>query len=135
MASCCKPVPGDEICGYITLGRGIMIHRCDCRYLLASKSRSPEKILQVSWTNQVNKSYLIDLIIMAYDRKGLLSDVTALLSHEKISVTSLNTKVSQKKLEVKIDIQVQVNNLEVVSRLITLLEQLNNIIEVKRSRV
>ncbi len=135
MGSCCKPVPGDEICGYVTLGRGIMIHRCDCRYLLASKKRSPEKILQVSWTNQVNKSYLIDLIIMAYDRKGLLSDVTALLSQEKISVTSLNTKVSQKKLEVKIDIQVQVNNLEVVSRVITLLEQLNNIIEVNRSRV
>jgi len=135
MASCCKPVPGDEISGYVTLGRGIMIHRCDCRYLLASQTRSPEKILQVSWTNQVNKSYLIDLVIMAYDRKGLLSDVTALLSQEKISVTSLNTKVSQKKLEVKIDIQVQVINLEVISRLITLIEQLNNIIEVKRSRV
>ena len=134
MAACCKPVPGDEICGYVTLSRGIMIHRCDCRYLLASKNRSPEKILQVTWTSQVNKNYLIDLVIMAYDRKGLLSDVTALLSHEKISVTSLNTKVNQRKLEVKIDIQVQVYNLEVVSRLITLLEQLNNIIGVRRSR-
>lgn len=135
MAACCKPVPGDEICGYVTQGRGIIIHRCDCRYLLASKNRSPDKVLQVTWTNQVNKSYLIDLVIMAYDRKGLLSDVTALLSHEKISVTSLNTKVNQKKLEVKIDIQVEVNNLEVVSRLITLLEQLNNIVDVKRSRL
>ena len=134
MASCCKPVPGDEISGYVTLGRGIMIHRNDCRYLLTSKKRSPEKVLQVSWTNQVNKNYLIDLVIMAYDRKGLLSDVTALLANEKVSVTSLNTKVSQKKLEFKIDIQVQVNNLEVISRLITQIEQLNNVIEAKRSR-
>jgi len=133
MAACCKPIPGDEISGYVTLGRGIMIHRSDCRYLLSSKKKSPEKVLEVSWTNQVNRRYLIDLVISAYDRKGLLSDVTALLSKEKVSVTSLNTKVNQKQLQVKIYIQVEIENLANVSRLINLIEQVSNIISVNRT--
>jgi len=133
MAGCCKPIPGDDISGYVTLNRGIMIHRSDCRYLLASKKKSPEKILAVSWTHQVNQHYLIDLVIKAYDRKGLLSDITSLMANEKVSVTSLNTKVSHKRLEVKIDVQVEMANLSNVSRLINLIEQLPNIISVNRT--
>lgn len=133
MAGCCKPVPGDEISGFVTLNRGIMIHRGDCRYLLASQKKSPEKILSVSWTNHVNQKYLIDLVIRAYDRKGLLGDITSLLASEKVSVTLLNTKVNQKQLEVRIDIQVEIANLTNVSRLINLIEQLANIISVTRT--
>jgi len=133
MAGCCKPIPGDEISGYVTQSRGIMIHRGDCRYLLASKEKSPEKILAVSWTHVVNKHYLIDLVIKAYDRKGLLSDITLLMVNEKVSVTSLNTKVNHKRLEVKIDVQVEMANLSNVSRLINLIEQLPNIISVNRT--
>ncbi len=132
IAGCCKPVPGDEISGYVTLSRGIMIHRSDCRYLLTSQKKSPEKVLEVSWTHQVNKYYLIDLVIKAYDRKGLLSDVTLLMLNEKISVTRLNTVVSQKRLDLKIDIQIEVANLSSVSRVINLLEQLANVISVNR---
>ena len=133
IASCCKPVPGDDISGYVTLNRGIMIHRSDCRYLLSNKKKSPEKVLSVSWANQVNERYLIDLEILAYDRKGLLSDLTALLSKEKVNVTSLNTNVNQKKLQVKIHIQLEIENLANVSRLINLIEQVSNIISVKRT--
>lgn len=133
MAGCCKPIPGDDIAGFVTLGRGIMIHRSDCRYLLSSRDKSPEKILEVSWTQQVNKHYLIDLVIRAYDRKGLLSDITALMSSEKVSVTSLNTKVDHKQLEVRIDVQVEMDNVTNVSRLINLIEQLPNIISVYRT--
>jgi GTP pyrophosphokinase len=132
MAGCCKPIPGDEISGYVTLSRGIMIHRSDCRYLLSSKDKSQEKVLEVSWTTQVNKHYLIDLVIRAYDRKGLLSDITSLMSNEKVSVTSLNTRVNHRQLEVKIDVQVELANLANVSRLINLIEQLPNIIAVVR---
>jgi len=133
MAGCCKPIPGDEISGYVTQSRGIMIHRSDCRYLLASTEKSPEKILAVSWTHEVNKHYLIDLVIKAYDRKGLLGDITSLMANEKVSVTSLNTKVNQKRLEVRIDVQVEMSNLSNVSRLINLVEQLPNIISVNRT--
>lgn len=132
IAGCCKPVPGDQISGFVTLNRGIMIHRSDCRYLLSSKEKSPEKVLEVSWTHQVNKHYLIDLVVNAYDRKGLLSDVTLLMANEKISVTRLHTVVSQKRLDLKIDIQIEVANLSSVSRVINLVEQLPNVISVNR---
>jgi GTP pyrophosphokinase len=133
MAGCCKPVPGDQISGFVTLSRGIMVHRSDCRYLLSSKKKSPNKILAVSWTHEVNKLYLIDLVIKAYDRKGLLSDITLLMTNEKVSVTSLNTLVNQKRLEVKINVQVELANLSNVSRLINLIEQLANVISVNRT--
>lgn len=133
MGACCKPVPGDEISGYVTQSRGIVIHRADCRYLMALKDKSPKKILEVSWTKQVNKNYFIDLLINAYDRKGLLSDITSLMANEKISVTSLNTKVDHTRLDLKIDLQVAVANLSSVSRLINLIEQLPNVISVIRT--
>ncbi len=133
MALCCKPIPGDEISGYVTQNRGIMIHRGDCRYLLGSQEKYPEKILQVSWTRHVNKYYLIDLVIKAYDRKRLLSDITLLMANEKVSVTSLNTNTDDKLLQVQINVQIEMANLSNVSKLITLIEQLPNIISVHRT--
>ncbi len=132
MAGCCKPVPGDNIAGYVTQSRGIMIHRADCRYLLASQVASPEKVLTVEWTDSVNESYLIDLLIKAYDRKGLLGDVTTLMAEEKVSVTSLNTHVNKKRLMVNINIQIEVASLDAISRIITRIEQLSTIVSVQR---
>jgi len=133
MAACCKPVPGDEISGYVTQSRGIVIHRSDCRYLLTNKEKSPQKVLEVSWTQQVNQLYIIDLYVLSYDRKGLLSDITALLNKEKISVTALNTQVNKKELQVKINMQIEISNLSNVSRLINLIEQVSHVISVVRN--
>ncbi|MDQ7050510.1 MAG: hypothetical protein Q9M92_13670 [Enterobacterales bacterium] len=110
-----------------------MVHRSDCRYLLSNKERSPQKVLDVSWTQQVNQLYLIDLCIESYDRKGLLSDITALLNKEKISLTSLNTQVNKKDLQVKIKMQIEISNLSNVSRLINLIEQVSHVIGVVRN--
>lgn len=132
MAGCCKPVPGDDIAGYVTQSRGIMIHRDDCRYLLASQLKSPEKILGVEWSGSVNDKYLIDLLIKAYDRKGLLGDVTTLMADEKVSVTSLNTHINQKRLMVNIHIQIEVPSNDVASRVMSKLEQLATIVSVQR---
>ncbi len=133
MAACCKPVPGDEISGYVTQARGIMIHRSDCRYLLSNREKSPQKVLEVSWTQEVNQLYVIDLTIISYDRKGLLSDITALLNQEKISVTSLNTQVNKKELQVKINLQIEISNLSNISRLIHIIEQVSHVISVSRN--
>jgi len=132
MAGCCKPVPGDEISGYVTQGRGIMIHRSDCRYLLNAQNTSPEKVLQVEWTDAVNEKYLIDLIVKAYDRKGLLADVTTLMGEEKVSVTALNTHVNKQRLMVAINIQIEVPSISVVSRIMSKIEQLPTIVSVQR---
>lgn len=132
IAACCKPVPGDSIAGYVTQSRGIMIHRNDCHYLLNSQSKYPEKILHVSWGGVLNKSYLIDLLIKAYDRKGLLSDLTSLMAEEKISVTALNTHVNKKRLMFSINMQIEVSSLDMVARIISKIEQLNTIVSVQR---
>ncbi|MGX5201708.1 GTP diphosphokinase [Aliikangiella sp. IMCC44632] len=133
MAGCCKPVPGDEISGYVTQSRGIMVHREDCRYLMASRQTSPEKVLNVEWTSSVNDSYLIDLNIKAYDRKGLLSDITLLMSEEKVSVTSLNTHVNKQRLMVVIKIQIEVPSIATVSKIMTKVEQLPTVVSVQRA--
>ena len=132
MAGCCKPVPGDEIAGYVSQGRGIMIHRADCHYLLEAQEKSPEKILTVEWSNALNEKYLIDLLIKAYDRKGLLGDVTTLMAEEKVSVTALNTHVNKKRLMVSIHIQIEVPTVNAVSRIMTKVEQLPTIVSVQR---
>ena len=132
MAGCCKPVPGDEIAGYVTQSRGIMIHRVDCRYLLASQLSAPEKVLGVEWSGSVNDKYLIDLLIKAFDRKGLLGDVTTLMADEKVSVTSLNTHVNKKRLMVSIHVQIEVSSNDVASRVMSKLEQLPTIVSVQR---
>ncbi len=132
MAGCCKPVPGDDISGFVSQGRGIMIHRADCHYLVASFKKSPEKVLNVEWTNAVNDNYLIDLLIKAYDRKGLLADITALMSEEKISVTTLRTNVNKQRLIVNVHIQIEVASVSIVTRIMAKVEQLPTIVSVQR---
>ncbi len=132
IAGCCKPVPGDEIAGYVTQSRGMMIHRADCRYLLASQRSAPDKVLNADWSDSVNDNYLIDLIVKAYDRKGLLGDITTLMAEEKVSVTYLNTHVNKKRLMVVIKMQIEVATLNAVARIITKIEQLPTIVTVQR---
>ncbi len=133
MAGCCTPVPGDEIAGYITQGRGIMIHRADCRYLLASQKRSPQKVLAVDWNHEVADHYLIDLKVKAYDRKGLLGDITSLFSDEKINVTALNAQKLKKQLMVAVNIQIEVDSINIVSRILTKLEHLDSVVSAQRN--
>ncbi|WP_444994203.1 GTP diphosphokinase [Aliikangiella sp. IMCC44359] len=132
MAGCCKPVPGDDISGYVTQGRGIMIHRSDCHYLINANKNSPEKVLNVAWTDSVNERYLIDLMIKANDRNGLLGDITTLMAEEKVNVTYLNTHVNKQRLTVVIKIQIEVPSIVTVDRIMSKIKQLPTIVSVQR---
>jgi GTP pyrophosphokinase len=132
MAGCCKPIPGDDIAGYVSQGRGIMIHRADCDDLQNSQKTAPEKVLRVDWSQSVNDKYVIDLLVKAYDRKGLLVDVTGIMNDEKVSVTALNTHVNQKRLLVDIHVQIEVSSNDVASRVMAKVEQLPTVISVQR---
>ncbi|MEE3190314.1 MAG: GTP diphosphokinase, partial [Pseudomonadota bacterium] len=83
MAQCCHPVPGDDIRGYVTIGRGVTVHRSDCENLLHLAAVESRRVLQVSWGRRPGKLYPVEMVISAYDRTGLLSDVSALLANEK----------------------------------------------------
>jgi len=84
MAKCCKPIPGDDIIGFITKGKGITIHRTHCISLAKYNEKYPERLIQAEWKTQDTQKYIVDLYIEAHDRQGLLRDLGHILSKEKI---------------------------------------------------
>ena len=85
LAKCCRPVPGDEIAGYVSLGRGITIHRADCKNVKALK-KSPERFVEVGWAGENEASYRVELQIDAYDRTRLLEDLSRTFSEAGINI-------------------------------------------------
>ncbi|QQD24784.1 GTP diphosphokinase [Venatoribacter cucullus] len=134
LAQCCQPVPGDDIRGYVTQGRGVTIHRSDCDNLLHLEISEPQRVLQVSWGNKPNRTYPVDMLIQAYDRTGLLRDVSALLANERVNVTSVNTSSNQGENTASMQLTVEVESLERFGRLMTRIAQLPNVISARRVR-
>ena len=131
-ARCCNPVPPEGIVGYITQLRGVSIHRQDCGNLLSLSAKQPERIIEVSWGNQQDTYYPADLTLRAYDRQGLLRDISNVLSDENVSIDSVQTESNKKTLEASMRLRVAVPNLPALSRVIARLEQLPNVIGVRR---
>ncbi len=132
MAKCCKPLPGDDITGYITQGRGVSIHRTDCANILRALNEDDQHLIEVSWGGPEQDVYSVDIQIIAYDRKGLLHDITALLSNEKINVTAVNTQSNATTHEAKMKLSLEIENLARLSQLLTRINELPNVHEARR---
>jgi len=132
VARCCRPVPPEHISGYITQGRGVTIHRQDCGNFLSLNTRHPERVIEVSWGDSENASYPAELKLYAYDRQGLLRDISGVFADEKVSVLSLQTKLDKKRMQAVLDINVEVQDLPSLSRIISRLEQVPNVTSVQR---
>jgi len=131
-ARCCNPVPPENIVGYITRTRGVSIHREDCGNFLHLNASSPERVIEVSWGKVSDATYPADLLIEAYDRQGLLRDISNVLADEKVAVTALRTKSDKQRMEAIMDLSVSVSGLPALSRVISRLEQLPNVMAVRR---
>ncbi len=129
LGRCCKPAPGDPIVGYITRGRGATIHRQDCPNVLRIKDR--ERLVQVSWGRQEH-TYPVSVRLRAYDRDGLMRDVSTLVSNEGISMTSIN--VSTKNNLAIFDLVMGIRDVSQLSRILNRLEALPNVLEARRLR-
>ncbi|MCW5876378.1 MAG: bifunctional (p)ppGpp synthetase/guanosine-3',5'-bis(diphosphate) 3'-pyrophosphohydrolase [Anaerolineales bacterium] len=127
---CCKPVPGDEIVGYITRGRGATIHRRDCPNMLRIRDR--ERLVQVSW-GEPKSTYPVAVRILAYDRDGLMRDVSTVIAEEGISMSQVKVEVS-KRNEATFDLILNVDNIGQLSRVLARVENLPNILEARRVR-
>lgn len=134
MAGCCQPLPGDPIVGYITVGRGVSIHRQDCASVLQLAGREPERIIQVSWGPIPEKTYPVDIVIKAYDRSGLLRDVSQVLLNERINVLAVNTRSNKEDSTAQMSLTIEIPGLGALGRLLGRISQLPNIIEAKRQR-
>lgn len=131
-ARCCRPVPPEPVVGYITQGRGVSIHRQDCGNFLSLNQRHPERILEVNWGQTESATYPVDLTLHAYDRSGLLRDISSVLADEKANVTDLRSRTDQESLQTVMDISIDIRDLPTLSAAITRLEQLPNVISVRR---
>ncbi len=127
MARCCNPTPGDEIVGYITRGRGATIHRSDCPNILRLPSN--ERILKVTW-GEPRQTYPVNIEIKAYDRQGLIADISGILSSEGINLLDIKFKVSQS--YAYMNLVIEVHNVSQLSRVLTRIENLPNVMEAYR---
>ncbi len=132
IAQCCQPIPGDRIGGYITLGRGVSIHRQDCPNLLQLAVEEPERIIKVDWAEKPEQFYSVDIELEAFDRHGLLSDITSLLDRDKINISSMRSESDKAKNTVDMSLRVEIANFEDLSRILARLGQLPNVISACR---
>ena len=134
VAGCCKPLPGDPIGGYITVGRGVTVHRLDCINFLQLREFEPNRIIEVSWGGQPEAVYPVDVEIIAYDRAGLLRDITAVLGNQRINVLSINTQSDRNEHMATLTLKLEITSLDQLARLLAQIRQLPNIAEVRRKR-
>ena len=133
-AKCCSPVPGDEIIGYITRGRGVSIHRCDCSSIFNIEKTDGDRsrLIEVSWAETNKGNYNADLLITANDRTGLLVDITLALNELKIPLRALNAKTTKNMLCL-INITLEIDSYEKLSKAITRIKGIKEVIGVSRT--
>lgn len=136
MAKCCNPTPGDPIVGYITRGRGATIHRADCPNILRSSTNEKERLVRVAWGDAA-KTYPVPIRITAFDRQGLMNDISNLLNNEGVNITDVNVRVNHDSLKAdiaNIRLIVEVRDLVQLSRVLNRMENLSNVLEAQRSK-
>ena len=131
-ARCCRPLPPEPIAGYITQGRGVSIHRANCKNLLRLQADNPERLMAVDWGGREHASYPVAIEVQAWDRTGLIRDISATLADEKIDIHSMTTRTERVSHVATIDITVGIASLEHLSRLMSRIGRLPNVTSVRR---
>lgn len=134
MARCCKPLPFDAITGYITRGRGVTVHRRDCPNLLRLQMQERERLIEVAWGDDTAETYPVDISIQAFDRQGLLRDITNVLTNTQLNVMSVNTHTNKKTYMAEMTFSLEVEDVDQLSRALAKIEQLPNVMEVSRKK-
>lgn len=129
-ARCCNPVPGDEIIGFVTRGRGVSVHRLDCPNV-ASLQEDGERVLEVEWASGADLSYPVELEVTALDRHGLINEVMNAVAETKTDVTAVSARVNQKRVA-HISLCVRIRNLEHLRSVIERLRRLKDVHYVRR---
>jgi len=130
MGRCCNPTPGDSIIGYITRGRGATIHRSDCPNILRVRDR--ERLIEVNWGSPTS-TFPVPVRVKAYDRSGLLKDISTLLAEETVTMSRARVDVNRRNMAV-FDLLLEVRDVGHLSRVLDRLERLPNVVEARRVR-
>ncbi|MGG7058519.1 RelA/SpoT family protein [Clostridium nigeriense] len=130
-ARCCNPVPGDEIQGYITKGRGVSVHRSDCSNLKSLINYDSGKVVEVSWGLSKGAAYVAEIQVKAEDRIGILSDIMTIITEAKLPLNALNAKSSKGNIAV-INIRVKIDSIEQLKELMRKIRRLKGVMDVYR---
>lgn len=130
--TCCKPIPGDAIIGFITRGKGVSVHRPDCVNILNLEFDKQKQLISVEWADHDNQTFDINLAIQAIDRTGLLKDITSILSDLKVNVINVQTSVNKDTQMADIQIMIEVQDLEQLQKVSDKIMQLTNVLKVYR---
>ncbi len=135
-SKCCSPVPGDEIIGFITRGRGVSIHRTDCVNMINLNEIERDRLIEAEWGSivqaQKDMTYRADIQIIGSDRGGLLLDVSKILTEENVVVKSLNARSMSKNRSI-FNVTIEINSVEQLSKLTTKLQTIPGIDDIIRT--
>ena len=132
LSRCCNPLPGDEIVGYITKGRGVSVHRTDC-VNLKDLFNEDNRMIDVYWYDDVKGSYNVEIEILSNDRSGLLRDIIKQIENTKAKLMGVNTRTTKTGIAI-IDVNVEVENISELNRLLNLFRAVDSVYEVNRKR-
>lgn len=130
-SKCCNPVPGDEIVGYITRGRGVSIHRTDCPNILSAEAEELDRQIQVSWDNEDISTYNAEIQIKAIDRKGLFADIASKINEKNIGLLSMNARANKDKI-VLVNATLEINSIDQLNDLMKRIRKVKNVLDVYR---
>lgn len=134
IARCCKPLPGEDIIGYITQGKGVSIHRKNCRNIIHVSDDSKKRLIEVDWGDKAANIYPVDLYIEAYDRHGLLRDITNYFANEKINMLGILSNTEKYSHEAHIHVTVEITGLESLQKILDRLKSIPNVIGAWREK-
>jgi guanosine-3',5'-bis(diphosphate) 3'-pyrophosphohydrolase len=131
LANCCCPLPGDEIVGFVSRGKGVIVHRIDCQNTALFRKQDRERLINVSWTGMSQSSYLAPVVITARDRQGLMRDIAAVISELGINLVSVNTPFRGGN-QVVITATLEISDLDQLQRAFTRIERVKDVFQVAR---
>ena len=133
LARCCNPVPGDRIVGYVTRGRGITVHRETCPNMTAKIRQGHEKkMLEVQWKARLDDTFPVNIQVSAYDRSGLMRDIASLVADDHINMLSVEAVTGQKDNLAIITATLEIGDVKQLTRILTKIDRLPNVVEARR---
>ncbi len=132
LARCCQPVPGDAVAGFITRGRGVSVHRADCRQLQRLRLLDADRIIDVEWGGGKQRAYEVNVRVRGYDRKGLHKDVSNVIAASNVQILAIDARVDQARNEVTMNLALRVADFGQLSSLLGQLHAVPNVIEAQR---
>ena len=133
-SKCCNPIPGDEIVGYVTRGRGVTIHRTDCVNVMNMSEMDRSRLLEAEWQQPETKRslYTVEISVYANNRTGLLVDISKIFTERKIDIRNINCRTSKQE-KATISVSFNVSCKEELNSLIEKIRQLESVLDVERT--